>query len=139
MTASKIKLVHPARIADGRAGVRHVFVHGLVLSCIIGIHDHEREVPQRVRINIDMAVQEGDEKLSDNIASVVCYDKITSGIRDIVNTSKVKLVETLAEKISAMCLRDDRVRSVRVRVEKLDIFEDATSAGVEIERFNPEV
>jgi len=38
-----------------------------------------------------------------------------------------------------MCLDDNRVRSVRVRVEKLDIFDNAESVGVEIERFNREV
>jgi dihydroneopterin aldolase len=45
------------------------------------------------------------------------------------------LLETLAEEIAAICLQDGRVRSVRVRVEKLDIFPDAASVGVEIERF----
>ena len=42
----------------------------------------------------------------------------------------------MAEDIAAMCLEDPRVRSVRVRVEKLDILENAESVGVEIERFN---
>jgi dihydroneopterin aldolase len=36
-----------------------------------------------------------------------------------------------------MCLDDGRVRSVRVRVEKLDVFTDAASVGVEIERSPP--
>ncbi|MGY9002825.1 MAG: dihydroneopterin aldolase, partial [Rhodospirillales bacterium] len=44
-------------------------------------------------------------------------------------------VETLGDDIASMCLEDLRVRSVRVRIEKLDVFEDATSVGVEIERF----
>jgi dihydroneopterin aldolase len=43
-------------------------------------------------------------------------------------------VETLAEQIAALCLEDRRVRVARVRVEKLDVFVDATSVGVEIER-----
>ncbi|MHA1598894.1 MAG: dihydroneopterin aldolase, partial [Alphaproteobacteria bacterium] len=48
-------------------------------------------------------------------------------------------VETLAEDIAAMCLDDARVRSARVRVEKLDVFVEVASVGVEIERFNPDV
>jgi dihydroneopterin aldolase len=43
-------------------------------------------------------------------------------------------VETLAERIAASIVTDSRVISVRVRVEKLDVFTDADSAGVEIER-----
>ena len=37
-----------------------------------------------------------------------------------------------------MCLNDERVQAARVRIEKLDVFEDAASAGVEIERFRSE-
>jgi len=34
-----------------------------------------------------------------------------------------------------MCLSDPRVLSARIRVEKLDVFPEAESVGVEIERF----
>jgi dihydroneopterin aldolase len=44
------------------------------------------------------------------------------------------LVETLAERLAAFCLKDSRVVAVRVRVEKLDVFADAASVGVEIVR-----
>ena len=60
----------------------------------------------------------------------------TEGIKAITGRGHVNLVETMAEDIAAMCLEDPRVRSVRVRVEKLDILENAESVGVEIERFN---
>jgi dihydroneopterin aldolase len=45
-------------------------------------------------------------------------------------------VETLGEKLADMCLADPRVQKVIVRVEKLDVFEDVTAVGVEIERHN---
>jgi dihydroneopterin aldolase len=48
----------------------------------------------------------------------------------------VQLVETLAERLCEACLEDKRVVSARVRVEKLDVFPDATSVGVEVERRN---
>jgi dihydroneopterin aldolase len=87
-----------------------------------------------VRINLDLAVQE-DRKLNDDLSSVVCYEKIVTDVREIVERGHINLVETLAEEIAGSCLADRRVRSVRVRVEKLDVFPDATSVGVEIERF----
>ena len=126
--------VHPLRIADARNAVRHVFVRDLMLSCRIGVHRHEHAAAQRVRINLDLAVRE-DHDLRDDLANVVCYERITTAVRAIVARGHIKLVETLAEEIAAMCLADLRVRSARVRVEKLDVFPDATSVGVEIERF----
>ena len=141
MSGSQIGRNQSRSIADARAAIRHVFVRDLVLDCSIGIHQHEHEALQRVRVNLDLAVREGETngKLEDELANVVCYEDLTKGVRALVSREHVNLVETLAEDVAAMCLGDDRVRSARVRIEKLDILEDAESVGVEIERFNPEL
>ena len=86
-----------------------------------------------------MAVLEGDWPIDDDIRNVICYEHLARGIEEIVGRGHVNLVETLAENIAAMCLEDGRVKSARVRVEKLDIIDDAESVGVEIERFNSKV
>jgi dihydroneopterin aldolase len=132
---SQVRVVQPLRIADAGTAIRHVFVRDLVLTCSIGVHGFEKNKPQRVRVNLDLAVREGSE-IGDDLANVVCYEGIVSTIRGLVAEGHVNLVETLAERIAATCLTDSRVRVARVRVEKLDVFADATSVGVEIERFN---
>jgi dihydroneopterin aldolase len=141
MSGSQIGRNQVQSIADARAAIRHVFVRDLVLDCSIGIHQHEREALQRIRVNLDLAVREGETngQLDDALANVVCYEDLTKGVRALVSREHVNLVETLAEDVAAMCLGDDRVCSARVRIEKLDIIEDAESVGVEIERFNPEL
>lgn len=130
--------VEPLRIADAREGVRHVFVRDLILDARIGVHRHEKKKQQRIRVNLDMAVREGTAGAAakrDNLDDVVCYEKIVVAVRALVGDGHVNLVETLAERVAALCLQDARVISARVRVEKLDVFEDAMSVGVEIERF----
>ena len=139
MTASHIKLVEPQKIADARRAVRHVFIRDLILPCSIGVHRHEKDAEQRVRINLDLAVSEGDQPINDDIRNVICYEELAEGIEEIVRRGHINLVETLAENIADMCLRDRRVQSARVRIEKLDILNDAESVGVEIERFNSKV
>ena len=126
--------VHPLRIADARTAVRHVFIRDMELYCLIGVHTHERRKSQRVRINLDLAVSESEAPVRDRLEDVVSYEDVADGIRRLVGGGHVNLVETLAERIADMCLADDRVQAVRVRIEKLDIFPDAVSAGVEIER-----
>ena len=140
MNTSRISLVTPPSIADARVGIRHVFVRDLELSCFIGIYDHEKAAPQRVRLNLDLAVFEGEaSEVADDIDNVVCCEKITTAVREVCTNGHINLVETLAEEVATVCLLHTQVRSARVRVEKLDVFEDAFSVGVEIERFNPEV
>jgi dihydroneopterin aldolase len=141
MTVSQIGRTQLRSIADARVAIRHVFVRNLVLNCSIGIHQHERLAVQRIRVNLDLAVREGETngQLDDELANVVCYEDLTKGLRALASREHVNLVETLAEDVAAMCLGDDRVCSARVCIEKLDIVNDAESVGVEIERFNPEL
>jgi dihydroneopterin aldolase len=129
------------RIASAATALRHVFVRDLVLPASIGVLPHEHAAPQRVRINIDLGVEDdGARPLSrarvgrDDLSRVVDYGKLAAAARSIVAAGHVRLVETLAERIAEACLLDRRVHLARVRVEKLDIFADAASAGVEIER-----
>ena len=128
-------------IASSARALRHIFLRDMVLIASIGVHPHEHAAPQRVRINVDLGVEDdGARPLSrtpvgrDELARVVDYEKVADRVRAIVAAGHVRLVETLAERIAEACLTDHRVHLARVRVEKLDIFTDAASAGVEIER-----
>lgn len=134
MTNSSV--IEPLNIADAAAGLRHVFVRDLVLPCNIGVHLHEKGRTQRVRINLDLGVYEGTRQHGDRLENVVCYEDIVTRVRAVTSDGHVNLAETLAERIASLCLQDPSCRSVRVRVEKLEVFEDAKSVGVEIERFS---
>jgi dihydroneopterin aldolase len=123
-------------IADAAKRILHLFVHDLVLACRIGVHAHERDRPQRVRLNLDLAVAETDQPPR-RLADVVDYAALVERVRGALSEGHVELVETLAERVAALCLEDPRVRSARVRVEKLQAVADAAAVGVEIERIKP--
>jgi dihydroneopterin aldolase len=124
-------------LADAEAGLRHVFVRDLVFPARIGVHAHEKGGPQRIRLNLDLGVRESGVDLGDRLENVVCYEAVIDRVRAIVAEGHVNLVETLAERIAQACLEDARVRRTVVRIEKLDVFPEATSVGVTIERLNP--
>ncbi len=124
----------PMKYADASRSVRHVFVRDLELESSIGIYDHEKQKTQKIRINIDLCVKEDTTPLNDDYRNVVCYEKVVTGIKNIVHSGHVGLVETLAEKIADINMIDPRIVSVRVRVEKLEAIKNTTSVGVEIER-----
>jgi dihydroneopterin aldolase len=132
---TKKQVIEPLKIADAGLGVRHVFVRDLELTCIIGVHAHEKRGPQRLRINLDVGVSEGTGQHHDQLENVLCYEDLVVRIRAIVADGSINLIETLAERIADICLQHPLARSARVRVEKLDVFSDAASVGVEIERF----
>lgn len=118
------------------AGTREVLIRDLVLPCRIGVRRHERDAPQRVRINLVLAVEE--TPLHDRLEDVVCYDEVVDHIRRLAAGSHINLVETLAERIAEGCFGDRRVGAVRVTVEKLDVYPEATATGVRIVRIRPD-
>ncbi len=124
-------------IASAATGIRHVFLRDMLLHLTIGVYAHEHAAPQRVRINVDLGVTEDTSDQSDRLSRVLDYEALAQRVRDIATSGHIQLVETLAERIALDCLRDSRVRSARIRVEKLDVFADMWAAGVEIERCQP--
>ncbi|MDA5194788.1 dihydroneopterin aldolase [Govanella unica] len=134
MTRMEISNVQPLKIADAKRSIRHVFVRDLQLMASIGVYAQELDILQRIRINVDVSVDESLSVVDGDVSSVVCYDSLVRQIRTLVDSGHIHLVETLAERIADMSLQDRRVRGVRVRVEKLDAVPDTASVGVEIER-----
>ena len=133
-----MKILHTARqpAVEAPARTRRMFVCDLALDCLIGVHRYERDGRQRIRINLSLDVLETGPVERDRLADVVNYDTLVSRIRALAQNGHVNLVETFAERVAAICLDDRRVRRAVVRVEKLDVFDDAESVGVEIEREN---
>ena len=113
---------------------RRIFINDLVLDCLIGVHRHEREGTQRIRINLDLAVLESPNPIDDRLSNVLCYEDLIMRVRELATAGHVNLVETLAERLADLCLGEPGVQSVKVRVEKLDVFADAASVGIEISR-----
>ena len=114
-------------------GIRHVFVRDMALMASIGVYAHEHGRKQRVRVNVDLAVEDAGDG-ADRLERVVDYEGMVEVVRGIVDAGHVRLVETLAERIAAACLNDQRIKRVWVQVEKLDAFADTAAVGVAIER-----
>jgi FolB domain-containing protein len=108
-----------------------VFVDDLVLPMFIGAYASERAAPQNVRFAVTASVMRTG-RTAEDMRDVFSYDLITDGIRLLIGSGHIPLVETLAERIAAMVLGHPRVTKVVVRVAKLET--GSGTAGVEIER-----
>ena len=117
-------------------GETHIHVRDLVLKARIGVHQHERLANQRIRINLELTVDYA-KPIEDDLENVLCYARLVTGIRGVVGARHVNLIETLADDIARMCLEDPRVRAARVQIDKLDVFPEAESVGIAIERRRP--
>ena len=116
-----------------------ILVNNLVLKALIGIHDFEKNKKQKISISLSIKVSDDLKKTEDNIENVVSYEHIVNDIKSIVNEGHIGLLETLAERITKICFSEKRILSVRVKIEKLEVFKETESVGIEIYRENNSV
>lgn len=107
---------------------------GIEVLCIIGELPEERNREQRLMVNVDLACDCSAAGASDSIRDTIDYAEMSHTIRRALREAKCRLIERAAEEVAAVCLREPRVASVRVSVEKSGAVVGLASAVVTIER-----
>jgi dihydroneopterin aldolase/D-erythro-7,8-dihydroneopterin triphosphate epimerase len=111
-----------------------IYIRDLALRCIIGVYARERKMLQDVVINMTLEGNFSGAGRSDRIAQAVNYKTVTKQVIKLVEKSRYFLVETLAVRIAAVCMKAPRVEPVTVTVDKPGALRFARSVAVEITR-----
>lgn len=111
-----------------------IVIRDLRLRCIIGVEPWERKTLQEVEIQITLDTRLRKAGKSDDLAKTINYRTLTKQIIALVEGSAFQLVEALAQAIADLCLKERRVRGVKVRVEKPGALRFARTVGVVIRR-----
>lgn len=112
-----------------------IVVRGLVVDTFIGVHDVEREARQRVRFDVDVDTVAGYADIVRTTGTYVSYADIVEFIEARAATDEhVVLVETWAEDIATFVLGNELADSVRVSIQKIDVFDAADGVGIVIQR-----
>lgn len=111
-----------------------IFIRDLALRCIIGIYPEERREKQDVVINVEMRCDLRKAGMSDDLNDTVDYKSIKKAILKLVEESRFQLIETMAERIAAIALNNEKIQAVIVTVDKPGALRFAKSSAVEIMR-----
>lgn len=111
-----------------------IIIEDLCVQGILGIHPHERQMPQKICISIIAYTDISHAAQTDDIAHCVDYAALAEQVKAHVQSAARFTVEALAEDIARLCLQHKGVKKVRVRVEKPQAVALAASVGVEITR-----
>lgn len=121
-------LPHPTTDAPPRDAAQVVLVvRDLVVTTLIGIYDYEHVKPQRLRLNLELALNSGSPEPWTHA------DLVNTASR-IVTEGHTNLLECLAERLASVLLSDGRASMALIRLEKLDAFAECEAVGVEIVR-----
>jgi len=114
--------------------VDKIFLTGLAAEAVIGIFDWEREIRQRIEIDLVMSVDLAAAAKRDSIEDTLNYKSVAKQVLALVQASRFQLVETLAEHIARLVLTEFPVERVRVTVHKPGAIRHSRDVGVIIER-----
>ena len=110
----------------------NVIIKNLIIDASIGIHEHEKIKKQRVSISLSIEVVDNISLVDQKIENFLSYENVINNIKLIINKGHIDLVETLSYEILSNIFSDSRASKVWLKIEKLDVFEEAQSVGLEI-------
>ncbi|WP_311223090.1 MULTISPECIES: dihydroneopterin aldolase [unclassified Acidovorax] len=110
-------------------GLQILTLTGLRFDANLGILDHEKAAPQPIQV--DAELNQGRQPLlphDDDIGHVLDYRKVRQIIIDECTAEHVNLLESLIGKLTRRLIQLPGVIGVRVKIAKLEIFEDCEVA-----------
>jgi len=111
-----------------------VYIRDLRMDAVIGIYEWEKRIKQQININIEMGWDNSVPAASDDIKDTLNYKASAKLVKELVASSQYELVETLAEKIAGLLLKEMQIPWVKVSVGKPMAVTDSAEVGVIIER-----
>jgi dihydroneopterin aldolase len=114
--------------------VDRVFVRGLKVEAIIGIHDWERGLLRPLIFDLSLGIDTREAAASDHVRDAVDYSAVCDTVREITQALQPQLLETLAEKIAKTLFDRFPIQSVRLTIDKPGAVPDVKGIGVEIDR-----
>ncbi|WP_290816582.1 dihydroneopterin aldolase [Aquidulcibacter sp.] len=124
----------PDDVAPTRAVSTKIFVKGLMVEAECGVYAHEKGRRRPLVVDLEVQVGTSVRAGSDELAETVDYDSLVAHVRTVAAGEHLHLIETFAEKVCEAVLTDERILSVRLRVEKPGAVPGAACSGVELER-----
>ncbi|MFT6109869.1 MAG: dihydroneopterin aldolase [Planctomycetota bacterium] len=116
------------------AGLDLVTIRNLRAWTLIGVHPHEREMRQELRIDAWLGTDTSRAAAGDDLQKAIDYSAVSRAFREHAGQAQHLLVETLAEDFAKIALERFGAQAVRISVEKPDAVPGTDAVGVLIER-----
>ncbi len=111
-----------------------IFLRELRVEAVIGIWEWERRIRQTVSIDLEMAADARAAAASDSVGSTLNYRDVAKRVQSFVADSRFHLVESMAESVARVIVKEFDVRWVKVSIAKPAAIRGAREVGIVVER-----
>ena len=119
-------------------------IDNLLIDCVVGVYPHERQVPQPLRVDVEMRCDTEQAGAAERLGRTIDYAALAAQIAFLLQSSRFSLLETAAHALARTLLsapgpgeRRARVESLRLRLTKPDALLGNGIPSLEIERDAP--
>ena len=132
MKKNNFKIVELKLKENKNTTKRTVLIKDFLINEIIGIHQHEKINKQKIIFNIIIDVNQNTLPDENNLSSIIDYEKITNKIKNLAKNKKYNFLESLAEDSFKEIFEDERINSIKIKIEKPEAITNAKSVGIEV-------
>lgn len=111
-----------------------VFIRALQLEPVIGVYSWEREVRQRLLLDVEMAWDTRAAAASDAVDDALNYAAVAGRLREYAAASRFELLEALIAGLADLLREEFGVVWLRLSLLKPGAVPEAETVGVTIER-----
>ena len=110
-----------------------VFVKNLVVPCNIGVTGEERLKKQNVIVDIEVFCDLSCAGATNDLSKSISYSEVQEKVTNLILNSEFKLLESLAEAVASLILKNSLASKVDVSVRKKK-YAEKPMMGIEISR-----
>lgn len=111
-----------------------IFLSELKVETIIGYYEWERQVRQTVLVDLEFATDVAAAARHDDISRTLNYKGVAKRTLQFVGESKFHLLETLAERLAEVLVREFDLAWLKVTLHKPGAIRSSRDVGIVIER-----
>lgn len=111
-----------------------IYINNLRIEAVIGVYAWERQLKQALIFDLELGTDIRKAALTDSVADTLNYKEVAKRVMAFVIDSRYQLVESLAEAVAELIIKEFDIPWLRLRLNKQGAVRGVRDVGVIIER-----
>ena len=111
-----------------------IFLHGIEANCVVGVWEWEKQITQKIIVDIDVSAGIAASAATDELEDTLNYKALAESVIGMLEESRFQLIETMAEEVAKLVMKDFSVAWIKVRINKGGAVKNVRNVGVEVQR-----